>query len=152
MADFDFNLLTHSPSEKRVISTALGAAAGEGFLHKEDFGKAVKMGALANHVLCGADDEIEGFIDSVRGDTVNDGFSFGGVSRGGRHQAVIGAGQGGVTAAVVLDYVVGDVQAVAGVEGPAVVKTGAPTTHKWRIINLMGDGFAGSTVILERDE
>lgn len=151
MADFAFNLLTHSPSEKRVISTALGAAAGEGFRHKEDFGKAVKMGTASNHVLCGADDEIEGFIDSVRGDTVNDGFSFGGVSRGGRHEAKIGANQG-VTPMAVLDLVVADVQAAAGTAGDAQVKTGVPTTHKWRVINIMGTGVTGDTVILERNE
>lgn len=150
MADFRFNLLTHSADEKRVISTALGASAAENFLHKEDFGKAVKMGSAHNHVLCEADDEIEAFIDSVRGDTVNDGFSFGGVSRGGRHPATVGANQG-ATAVKVLDYVVADTQAAAGTDGTAQVKTGAPTIHRWRVVQVIGDGLTGSTVILERD-
>jgi len=151
MAEFKFNLLTHSPETKRVVSTALGAAAGEGWGDK-DRHKAVKMGTNSNHVLCAADDEIEAFVDTVRGDTVNEGFSFGGVSRGGRHEAKIGPGQGTTTAAKVLDYVVADAQIAVGTEGVAQVKTGTPTTHKWRIVQLMGDGFEGSTVILERDE
>lgn len=151
MAEFKFNMLTHSPETKRVVSTALGESAGEGWGDK-DRGKAVKMGAVSNHALCAADDEIEAFVDTVRGDTVNEGFSFGGVSRGGRHGAKIGPGQGDETAAKALDYVVADAQIDVGTAGVAQVKTGTPTTHKWRIVQLMGDGFEGSTVILERDE
>lgn len=151
MAEFKFNLLTHSPETKRVVSTALGAAADEGWGDK-DRGKAVKMGPAANHLLCAADDEIEAFVDTVRGDTVNDGFSFGGVSRGGRHEAKIGPGQGTTTAAEVLDYVVADAQPAVGTDAIAQVKTGSPTKHRWRIVQLMGDGFEGSTVVLERDE
>ena len=149
MADFRFNLLTHSADEKRVISTALGATADGAFRHAEDFGKAVKMGSAHNHVLCVGGDEIEGFIDSVRGDTVNDGYSFGGVSRGGRHSAEVGANQG-ATPVAMLDLVVADTQAAAGTAGKAQVKTGAPTTFLWRVIQVIGDGLTGSTVILER--
>lgn len=151
MAEFNFNLLTHSPETKRVVSTALGDEPTNKFLHAKDFGKAVKMGDKSNHVLCAAGDEIEAFIDSVRGDTVNEGYSFGGVSRGGRHEAKIGPGQG-TTPAKVLDYVVADDQAPAGEKGYGMVKTGSPTIHRWRIVRLMGDGLEGSTVVLERDE
>jgi len=140
MADFNFNLLTHSPETKDVVSAALGDTANNAFLHTQDFGKAVRMGTQSNYVLCVADDEIEGFIDSVRGDTVNEGFSFGGVSRGGRHQAKVGGGQGG-TAIKPLDLVVADDQEAPGTQGEATVKTGSPSTHKWRVINVMGDGL-----------
>lgn len=150
MADFKFNLLTHSPEKKDVVSAALGDTPDNLFRSAEDFGKAVKMGSQSNYVLCAADDEIEGFVDTVRGDTVNDGFSFGGVARGGRYEAVIGAGQGLTTAAKLLDLVVADAQAAPGVKGTAVVKTGTPSHQKWRIINVMGDGFEGSKVILEK--
>jgi hypothetical protein len=150
MADFRFNLLTHSADEKRVISTALGATADNAFRSAEDFGKAVKMGDAHNHVLCVEGDEIEAFIDSVRGDTVNEGFSFGGVSRGGRHPATVGENQG-ATPVALLDYVVADAQAAPGTQGDARVKTGTPTIHRWRVVQVIGDGLAGSKVILERD-
>jgi hypothetical protein len=150
MADFKFNLLTHSPDELRVISTALGATADNQFRSDTDLGKAVKMGANANHVICAAGDEIEAFIDSVKGNTVNEGYSFGGVSRGGRHAAVVGANQ--VAAVVPLDYGVADIQAAAGTNGEAAVKVGTPTKHLWRVVNVIGDGLPGSKVILERDE
>lgn len=150
MADFRFNLLTHSPDEKRVVSTALGDTPDNLFRSAMDFGKAVKMGPNSNHVLCAADDEIEAFIDSVRGDTVNEGYSFGGVSRGGRHEAVVGPAQ--VEAIVALDYVVADAQVAAGEKGTALVKKGTPTKHRWRVVQVIGNGLPGSKLVLERDQ
>lgn len=149
MADFKFGLLTHSPDVKDVISSALGDTADNKFRSAEDFGKAVKMGAKSNHILCATGDEIEGFIDSVRGDTVNDGYSFGGVARGGRFPAKIGPNQG-ATAAAVLDLVVADDQAEAGTKGDALVRTGEPTKKLWRIISMSGDGTEGTSVVLEK--
>ena len=150
MADFRFNLLTHSPDVLRVISTALGDTPDDKFRTDTDVGKAVKMGDKSNHVICAADDEIEGFIDTVKGNTVNEGYSFGGVRRGGRVEAVVGPNQ--AAAIVPLDYVVADTQEAAGVKGTAKVKKGTPTRHLWRVINVIGDGLPGSKVILERDE
>lgn len=150
MADFRFNLRTHSPDVLRVISTALGDTPDNKFRTETDFNKAVKMGNKSNHVICAADDEIEGFIDTVKGNTVNDGYSFGGVRRGGTAEAVVGPNQ--AAPIVPLDYVVADTQEAAGVKGNAMVKKGTPTRHRWRVINVIGDGMPGSKVILERDE
>ena len=164
---FHFGTLTHSPETLRVISTCLGTGPSDQYTDKE-IGKAAKMGTEANHVVCAADDEIEAFVDSISdGGTQNEGYTFGGVARGGRHLALIGAGQGTTTAAKLLDLVVADAQPAIGTKvtasstapgtagpdaGVAVVKTGAPTTHKWRIVHIFagGDGFEGTLVCLDR--
>ncbi|CAD5377353.1 conserved hypothetical protein [Pseudomonas sp. OF001] len=149
MAEFKFNVLTHSPERLNVISTKLGPDVNTKYSDK-DKRKAVKMGALANHVLCAGGDEIEGFIDSV--DTATqDGFSFGGVARGNRGfrvEAQVGANQG-ATAMKVGDFVVADVQLAVGTKGLPQVKTGAPATHKYRVMTVNGTGVAGDVVVLE---
>lgn len=164
---FHFGTLTHSPETLRIISTCLGTGPGDQYSDK-DIGKAAKMGTAANHVVCAVDDDIEAFIDSVSdGGTENEGYTFGGVARGGRHLALIGAGQG-ATAAKLLDLVVADAQPAVGTKvtasakapgtagpdaGVAVVKTGTPATHKWRIVHIYagGDGLEGTLVCVERD-
>lgn len=149
MADFEFNVLTHSPERLNVIATKLGPDAATKYTDK-DKRKAVKLGPVGNHVLCVAGDEIEGFIDSVEAAT-SGGFSFGGVARGNRGfrvEAQVGAGQG-VTPMVVGDLVVADDQLAIGTAGKAQVKTGAPATHKYRVMNVKGTGLAGTTVVLE---
>ncbi len=164
---FHFGTLTHSPEVLDIISTCLGTGPNGQYTDKE-VGKAAKMSTDANHVVCAADDEIEAFIDSIDdGGTENEGFTFGGVARGGRHLALIGAGQGTTTAASLLDLVVADAQPAIGTKltasgkgpgeagpdaGVAVVKTGTPTTHKWRIVHIYagGDGFEGTLVCLEK--
>ena len=77
MADFAFNLLTHSPERLNVISSRLGASPAAK-LTDQDVKKAVKLGPNSNHVLCAEGNEIEGFVDSVDSAT-NGGYSFGGV-------------------------------------------------------------------------
>ena len=98
--------------------------------------------------------------------TVNEGFSFGSVQRNGRVQAVLAAG---VSGAAVGDYVVAATQEVVGTQvngNKALVKPGTaasqltsgtyaftertPNTFMWRIIRLLTNGNAGSTVVLER--
>lgn len=148
MADFSFNLRTHSPDVLDVVSTALGAAADDKFRTDTDVGKAVKLSGEGTHDICAADDEIVGFIDTVKGITVNDGYSFGGVQRGGTHSAVVGSAQ--TPAIEVGDLVVADAQEVAGTKGKAQVKTGTPTTFKWQVVSVKGDGETGSNVVLER--
>lgn len=163
---FHFGTLTHSPEVLDIISTCLGTGPSDQYSDKE-VGKAAKMGAEANHVVCVTGDEIEAFIDSIDdGGTENEGFTFGGVARGGRHLAVIGSDQGG-TAAKLLDLVVASDQPAVGTKvtapgkasgeagpdaGVAVVKTGSPTTHKWRIVHIYngGDGTEGTLVCLEK--
>lgn len=149
MADHSFNLRTHSPDVMDTVSSALGSAPDNLFRHDKDRGKAVKLSGEGTHDICAGDDEITGFIDSVKGITVNDGYSFGGVRRGGTAEAYVGANQG-ATPMAVGDLVVADTQDAAGVDGTAKVKTGAPTTRKWEVISVKGDGLTGSRVILER--
>lgn len=149
MADFEFNVLTHSPERLNVISSRLGPNPATKYTDK-DVKKAVKLGANANHVLCEAGDEIQGFIDSVDAAT-NGGYSFGGVARcnrGTRVEAVIGATQG-ATPARVDDLVVADDQLAVGTKGLPRVKTGNPSRHLWRILNVRGTGATGTVVVLE---
>ena len=149
MADFAFNLLTHSPERLNVISSRLGASPAAK-LTDQDVKKAVKLGPNSHHVLCAAGNEIEGFVDSVDSAT-NGGYSFGGVARcnrGCRVKAQIGATQG-ATAAALNDLVVADDQLAIGTKGLPQVKTGTPSRHLWRILALNGSGAAGTEVILE---
>lgn len=164
MADFRFNLRTHSPDVLDVVSTAFGNDGLNKYTTEADTGKAMVLAGEGFHDLAGADDEITGFIDSVKGDTVNELNSFGGLQRGGTRAAVLGANQG-ATPAKVGDLVVADEQSAAGVKPAdsyikidgfgsidifARVKVGSPTNYKWQIIRVIGDGLAGSTVYLER--
>ena len=150
MATFGFNLLTHSPERLNVISTRLGATKAEKFTDA-DVGKAVKLGDQSNHILCAQGDEIAAFVDNIDSGGTNGGFSFGGVARGNRGfrvKAVIGANQG-ATAAKLNDLVVADDQVAVNTAGAAQVITGTPSTNKWRIMAMNGDGTAGTEVILE---
>lgn len=149
MADFEFNVLTHSPERLNVISSKLGPDANTKYSDL-DKKKPVVIGPVGNHVICAAGQELEGFIDSVEAAT-SGGFSFGGVARGNRGlrvEAQVGANQG-ATAMKVGDHVVADVQAAVGVKSLPLVKTGAPETHKYRVMNVRGTGVAGDLVVLE---
>jgi len=152
MADFDFNLLTHSPERLNVISTRLGAGNTPNDRWDDaEVGKAVKLGPNATHVHCENGDEIEAIVDNIDSGGTNGGYSFGGVARGNRGfrvKAVIGANQG-ATAAALGDLVVADAQVAKGTKGVARVKTGTPVVNKWRILALRGDGTAGTEVIIE---
>lgn len=150
MADFAFNLRTHSPDVLDTVSSALGSDGENKFRHDADRGKAVVLAGEGTHELCANGDEITGFIDSIKGITVNDGNSFGGVRRGGTAEAVIGANQDSTAPAKVGDLVVADDQAAAGVKGTAQVRTGSPTKYKWEITSVKGDGTTGTRVVLER--
>lgn len=148
MADFAFNVLSHSPERLNVISTRLGSGPNDK-LSDKDVKKAVKLGPNSNHVLCAAGDEIEGLVDSVDSAT-NGGYSFGGVARGNRGfrvEAQMGVNQ--VGNAAVGDFVVADNQIEPGTKGLAQVVVGAPETHKWRILAKKGTGAAGTIVVLE---
>lgn len=148
MADFQYKPLTHSPERLNVISTKLGASASAK-VTMNDIGKAMKMGAVSNYLLCADGDELEGFMDSVDAATAG-GFSFGGVAHpdpGFRVEAKVG----GATALIVGDYVVAGVQAAIGTKSLPVVKKGTPANFKYRVINLYtGAGAVGSTVLLEK--
>lgn len=144
MPAFVHELLTTSPAEMDVISSAIGNNTNQA-RSDNDIGKAVKKGADQNFVLCADGDEIEGFIDTVRGDTVNGGFSFGGVQRRKRIWAEVGAGT-----VAPNDFVVAAPQVAFGTKGVAQVKTGTPATYKWQALRVVGAGTVGSRVLLER--
>lgn len=118
MTSFVFTELVPS---QLIESAALGVDAN-GKFKTEDLGKPVKLAGSNNFVLAAADDEIEGFVNSVDPFNVNDGFSFGGVLRKGRKLAVVGANQSGTMA--VGDLVVADTQVALGTAGSPKVKTG----------------------------
>lgn len=143
-----FEALTTTPAELDIVAAAIGDNTNQA-RSGTDTGKAVKLGTAQNYVLCAADDEIEGFINTVRGDTVNEGYSFGGIQRGKRIWAEVGANQG-ATAMASGDYVVADTQIAFGTDGVAQVKTGNPTKHLWRCLRVEGAGEAGDRALLER--
>lgn len=151
MADFAFNLLTHSPERLNVISTRLGAGNTPNDRWDDaEVGKAVKLGPNGTHVHCVSGDEIEAIVDNIDSGGTNGGYSFGGVARGNRGlrvKAEIGANQG--TAAALGDLVVADDQVAKGTKGVAQVITGTPTVNVWRIIHLGGTGAAGTPVVIE---
>lgn len=134
-----------------VTDAALGTVAGEGW-GSNDLGKIVKLTAPNAYGAVAADDEIEGVLVAVETHTVNDGFGFGSVQRDKRFVAVVGAGEVGTLA--VGDLVVADAYG-SGVGsddgGYPRVKGGAPTTFKWRVLQIKsGTGAAGDTVVIER--
>jgi len=148
MPTFRHTLLTTSPAEMDVITAAIGDDTNQA-RSENDVGKAVVKGDAQNYVLAPADAEIEGFIDSVRGDTVNEGYSIGGIQRRKRVYAEIGPGQGGTPMAV-NDFVVADTQVPFGTKGIAQVKTGNPTKYLWQVLYIEGTGVSGDRVLLER--
>lgn len=155
MAEFDFALLTHSPERLNVITTRLGAGGnvggtgGEVWTDKE-VGKVVKLGPSSTHVLCAGGDDIEAIVDNIDSGPTNGGYTMGGVARGNRGfrvKAQVGAGQ--VGALTLGAQVVADEQLAVGTAGIAQVKAGTGAVNKWRVLRLLGDGTAGTYVILE---
>ena len=150
MTTFVHNEKVNDPSAD-IVSAPLGAAADEGWGNNE-LGKAVKLNALGAYELCGGDDPIEGFLIAIEPVTVNDGFSFGSVQRDKRMLAVLAAGQTIVTAAD--QTVVGTATTGAPSGRNALVQVeatpGDAGEFVWRVLRLLTDGEAGSTVLLER--
>lgn len=147
MTDFVFAPLVNDPPA-RVESAALGAS-NAAKMTDNDIGKAVKLGTANNYVLCATNDEIAGFVSTVEPFTVNGGFSFGGVQRDRRMEAVVGTNQVGAIAIGAL--VVADTQVALNTAGKATVRSGSPTIFLWRVIrHVTGTGVAGDTVLLEK--
>ena len=138
---FNFRLLTHSPETVNVQSGKLGATSAEVF-SDADVGKPVKKGTQGNFVLCGEDDAIEGFIDTVDAGGKIDGMSFGGVAIGSRgFRKLVTVVTDDETAVAVGSYVAAEDNAVAGTEnegGLGLVKVSATPT-RWKIVSLVGD-------------
>lgn len=104
------------------------------------------------------DDPIEGFLIAIEPVTVNDGFSFGSVQRDKRMLAVLAAGQTSVTVGAIVtaadQTVVGTATTGAPSGRNALVQVeatpGDAGEFVWRVLRLLTDGEAGSTVLLER--
>lgn len=135
-----------SIEQRRIVSAALGASNSATF-NRNDIGKAVKLGSAQNYVLAADGDEIEGFVSSVEVMTVNGGFSFGAVQRGGDMYAKVGSGS-----VAVGGYVVSYTQAALGTAGAPAVKAGSPTKFLWRCVRIVsGTGTVGDTILLRRE-
>lgn len=148
MSSFVLTTLTNSPDSAQYESACLGVAAVTKLTDK-DVGKAVKIAAANNFVLCVTTNEIEGLLVSTEPTTFNDGFAFGTVQRKGRAEATVGAGEVGVID--VGELVVADAQAAIDTVGGLVVRSGAPTVHIWRCIRIItGTGATGDTILIER--
>lgn len=148
MSSFVFSELTQSPETMQTESACLGVDANNK-LTDNDIGKAVKMAASNNFVLCATTNEIEGLLVATEPVTYNDGFAFGTVQRRGRALATVGANQVGTLA--VGDLVVADTQSAIDTVGGLQVLGGSPTTFLWRVIRVVsGTGAAGDTVLIER--
>lgn len=149
MTVFHFTPLVNDPLA-RIESAALGADA-DNPMTDNDVGKAVTLaaGAGANFILAAADAEIDGFVSNIMPDTVNGGWSWGGVQRSGRVKAQVGAGEAGTL--IVGEYAVADTQTTLNTAGLAQVKQGTPSIHLWRCIRIItGTGATGDQVLLER--
>lgn len=143
-----------------IVTAALGVNAA-GFFAQADVGKAVKMAANDNYVLCADGDPIEGVVDNIVPGLVNNGFSHGGVLKHiaglTRLEVIINT----ATAVVFGDYVVASAQAAVGTANASgttknggtsplpLVKKGAGTEKfAWRVISLLGGNGAQNTVVL----
>ena len=152
MSTFAFNVKINDPFAD-ITDAALGASALDGW-GDEELGKAVKLGAANNYVLCGANDPMEGFVVAMEPNTVNQGFSFGSVQRNRRVEAQLAIGQTGVTVGATVTA--GAQEAVgtntSGNKPLVQVETtpGDAGDFVWRVVGLRTDGEAGSTVVIER--
>lgn len=138
-----------------IITDALGTAvANVGTYDDLEVGKGVIL-AAASYVAASKDDEIEGIVNSVEPNTVNTGFSWGGIQTKGRFIAILGASQD--TTAAPGDALVNDTPIADGTAGTIQVygtgSTGFPAgpfLFNWRIIRLIDGGDTGDQVLIER--
>ncbi len=132
---------------------------------QNDVGKAIvfQAGAVGNAtgtleaVLAGDGADIEGFVNSVEPNTVNDGYSFGGVQVKGQMEVLRGAT---AVAIVLKDYVVmdgaqtalGTAQANVNVKKYTVLATDLVGLPLWQVTQILtGDGTtAGDKLLIER--
>jgi hypothetical protein len=135
-----------------IITTALGVNPAGAFSDKE-IGKAVKMAANENYVLCANNDAVEGVVTSIEPGTVNNGYTHGGVQRWlpGMRLTVI---NNAATALVVGDFVKATAQAAVGTANasnlPLVQKGDGTEKFAWRVVSLKGDnGAQNKQVVIE---
>lgn len=150
-----------------VITTHLGVdATAPNRLTDKDIGKAVKLGASDNYLLCADGNELEGVLLAVEPGTIDDGWAYGSVQKDGRLIAI----NKGAGAIAVGAYVVAAAQAAIGTKNATggnnfdpcpQVKAGSagtpgtdypvPATYKWRVISLLGGaGAVDSAILIEK--
>jgi len=147
-----------------IISSPLGDTAALP-LAQNDVGKAVIFQAGAaglaagtlEAVLAGDNDNIAGFVSSVEPNTVNEGYSFGGVQVKGQYEVEVGA----TGSVALLDFVhIDGAQDARGVAKTSLVKvktmavdaTDVVGIPMWQVTQILtGDGTtAGDKLLIER--
>jgi len=144
--NFKFGQLVQESPD--IVSAALGVDANNPLV-ANDLGKALKLAANNNYVLCATGNDIEGIAESINPDTVNSGFSFGSVRKNGRAIVTTAAAQAG--SIVPGDEVVSGIPIALGTAGTMQVIKGTGTIFKWRCIAVLsGTGAAGDSILIER--
>jgi len=147
MTVFNFTELVNDPLGQ-IETAALGVDADTD-LGENDVGKSVKLAAAQNYILTATGNDIEGFVDSLMPDTVNDGFSYGAVQRGGRRIVEVAAAEAGTIA--IGAEVVSGIPIALGTAGNAMVIAGTGTLFKWRVLrHVTGTGVSGDLLLIER--
>lgn len=147
-----FKLTETVTASLKNTSAALGASTSTPLTDK-DIGKAVKLAAADNYVLCADGDPVEGFLQSVEPWTVNGGFGFGTVQTGDRKRAQVATG----ATVAVRGFVLAAAQAAVGTANANNLPLVKPVAafadtlgFTWRVISIeSGNGSAGSIVVLE---
>lgn len=97
---------------------------------------------------------MEGFVVAIEPNTVNAGVSFGSVQRNRRTIAVLDTGETGVVVGAIVTAGAQAALGTANTGGHPVVAVEATAgdagSFVWRVIRLLTDGEAGSTVLIER--
>lgn len=99
--------ITETIYSEKIKTVRLGTTGAGNVYGDTEMGKAVKLAATSQYVLCAAGDPIEGIVSSVN-DGTYDGFSIGGVVSTGYKNVVLDGLQAtpGTGAIAVGDYVV----------------------------------------------
>ena len=99
--------ITETIYSEKIKTVRLGTTGAGNVYGDTEVGKAVKLGATSQYVLCAAGDAIEGVISSVN-DGTYDGFSVGGIVSTGYKNVVLDGLQAtpGTGAIAIGDYVV----------------------------------------------
>lgn len=144
--NFKFGELVQASPD--IVSAAVGVSNSTK-LTLNDIGKAVKLAANDNYVLCSNGDPIAGTLEAIDPATVNDGFSFGSVNKAGRRIATVDAAE--LNALVVGELVSAGTQTGIDTAGGLVVTAGTPAINKWQVVSILsGTGDVGDSVLIER--
>ena len=160
MAKFQFTELILQMNE--IITARLEASTATA-AHFTDYeqNKIVKLAGDSQYDLAAAGNDIEGFVNSIEGATL-DGWSIGSVQVGGRKEVTCDGLQAtaGTGTLAVGDYVVTGTVVALGTDlttPPRVTKATTQATTKngpfaWRVVSLgsAGTGAVGTTALIEK--